>query len=191
NRETLNLFEQAFRAAPRKEGRRWRIEHAQHLHPDDIPRFAKLGVIASMQGIHCTSDAPYVIRRLGLRRAAEGAYVWRSLLDSAAVVSNGTDAPVEDVDPLACFHASVTRRLSSGKTFFPKQRMTREEALRSYTHSAAYAAFEDEIKGSLSVGKLADVVVLSRDILTCAENEILSTKVTCTIVGGKVLYEKD
>src|SRR5262249_24451886 len=141
NRETLDLFEQAFRAHPRKEGRRWRVEHAQHLHPDDIPRFARLGVVASMQGVHCTSDAVYVVRRLGLRRAAEGAYVWRSLIDSGAVVSNGTDAPVEDVDPLACFYSSVTRKLPAGTAFYPKQRMTRDEALRTYTHSAAYAAF--------------------------------------------------
>jgi predicted amidohydrolase YtcJ len=188
NRETLDLFEEAFKASPRKESRRWRVEHVQHLHPNDIPRFARLGVIASMQGTHCTSDAAYVIRRLGLRRAAEGAYVWRALLDSGAVVSNGTDAPVEDVSPLASFYASVTRRLPSGTTFFPKQCMTREEALRSYTHSAAYAAFEESQKGSLSVGKLADVVVLSRDILTCKESDILEAKVVCTIVGGKVLF---
>lgn len=188
NRETLNLFEEAFKASPSRESRRWRVEHAQHLHRDDTPRFAKLGVIASMQGIHCTSDAVYVIRRLGLRRAEEGAYVWRTLLDSGAVVTNGSDTPVEDVDPLASFHASVTRRLSSGTVFFPKQVMTREEALRSYTHSAAYAAFEEEQKGSLAVGKLADVVVLSHDILTCAEPDILKAKVVCTVVGGKVRF---
>ncbi len=199
NRVTLDLFEEAFKASPSPgvrgrnapdatKGRRWRVEHAQHLHRDDIPRFARLGVIASMQGIHCTSDAPYVIRRLGLRRAEEGAYVWRSLLDSGAVVSNGTDTPVEAVDPLASFHASVTRRLPSGAAFFPKQCMTREEALRSYTLSAAYAAFEEGQKGSLSAGKLADVVVLSRDILTCKEQDIRTTKVVCTVVGGKVVY---
>jgi predicted amidohydrolase YtcJ len=188
NRETLNLFEEAFRTNPSKEGRRWRVEHAQHLHPDDISRFARLGVLASMQGIHCTSDAVYVIPRLGLRRAEQGAYVWRSLLDSGAVVTNGTDAPVEDVNPLDCFYASVTRKLPSGVAFFPKQCMTRDEALRSYTRDCAYAAFEEDLKGTLSPGKLADIVVLSRDITTCPEEEILKAKVVYTIVGGKVLH---
>lgn len=190
NRETLNLFEEAFREHPSQSSRRWRIEHAQHLHPDDIPRFAKLGVIASMQGIHCTSDGPYVLQRLGLRRAQQGAYAWQSLLKSGAVVSNGTDTPVEYVDPIACFYASVTRRLANGTAFFPEQRMTREQALRSYTLSAAYAAFEEDIKGSLAAGKLADVVVLSQDILTVPDEKILDTAVDYTIVGGKVLYQK-
>jgi predicted amidohydrolase YtcJ len=188
NRETLNLFEEAFKASPGKQDRRWRIEHAQHLHPDDIARFAKLGVIASMQGIHCTSDAVYVTARLGPRRAEQGAYVWRSLLDSGAVVTNGTDAPVEDVSPLECYYATVTRKLPSGVTFYPKQCMTREEALRSYTRDCAYAAFEEDLKGTLSPGKLADLVVLSRDITTCPEEEIRKAKVVYTIVGGKVLY---
>lgn len=188
NRETLNLFEEALKENPGKEGRRWRVEHAQHLHPDDIGRFARLGVIASMQGVHCTSDAVYVIPRLGLRRAEQGAYVWRSLLDSGAVVINGTDTPVEDVNPLECYYSSVTRKLPSGTAFFPKQCMTREEALRSYTRDCAYAAFEEDLKGTLSPGKLADLVVLSQDITSCPEAEILKTKVVYTIVGGKVLY---
>lgn len=190
NRETLDIFEEAFRRKPTDTSRRWRIEHAQHLHPDDIPRFAKLGVIASVQGVHATSDAPYVVKRLGQQRAAQGAYAWRSLIESGAMIANGTDVPVEDVDPIACFYASVTRKLRSGETFFPEQRMTRDEALRSYTINAAYAAFEEDIKGSLSPGKLADVVVLSKDLMTCADEEILETKVVYTIVGGKVLYER-
>jgi predicted amidohydrolase YtcJ len=190
NRETLNVFEEAFGSKPTKESRRWRIEHAQHLHPDDIPRFAKLGVIASMQGIHCTSDAPFVIARLGHRRAEQGAYVWRDLIRSGATVSNGTDAPVEDVDPIDCFYAAVTRRTKSGTAFFPKQAMTREEALKSYTKDAAYAAFEEDIKGSLTPGRLADVVVLSHDIMTCPEDEIRSAKVDYTIVGGKVAFSR-
>jgi len=190
NRETLDIFEEEFRRKPSDTSRRWRIEHAQHLHPDDIPRFAKLGVIASMQGVHATSDAPYVVKRLGQQRAAEGAYVWRSLIEAGATIANGTDVPVENVDPIACFYASVTRKLRSGETFFPEQRMTRDEALRSYTINAAYAAFEEDLKGALSPGKLADVVVLSNDILTCADEEILDTKVVYTIVGGKVLYSR-
>jgi predicted amidohydrolase YtcJ len=190
NRETLNLFEEAFRDNPGNTLRRWRIEHAQHLHPEDIPRFAKLGVIASMQGIHCTSDAVYVLQRLGLRRASEGAYVWQSLMRSGAIVSNGTDVPVEDINPIECYYATVTRKLPSGATFFPEQKMTREQALKSYTVNAAYAAFEEKIKGSLTPGKLADITVLSQDILTIPDDKILDTHVVYTIIGGKVLYRK-
>jgi predicted amidohydrolase YtcJ len=188
NRETLDIFEETFRANPSKTGLRWRIEHAQHLNPADIPRFGKLGVIAAMQGIHCTSDAPFVVARLGARRAEEGAYVWQKLLRSGAVVTNGTDAPVEDVDPIAGYHATVTRRLADGSTFYPDQRMTRMEALKSYTLSAAYSAFEEDIKGSLAPGKLADVTVLTRDITRVPDAEILDARAAYTIVGGKVAY---
>jgi predicted amidohydrolase YtcJ len=188
NRETLNIYESVFREHPDKTGLRWRIEHAQHLNPTDIPRFGKLGVIAAMQGIHCTSDAPYVLLRLGPRRAEEGAYVWQKLMKSGAIVGNGTDAPVEDVSPIACFYASVSRKLKDGSVFFPDQRMSREEALRSYTLNNAYAAFEDNVKGSLEPGKLADITVLSKDIMTIPEDEILSTDVVYTIIGGNVVY---
>ncbi|HEV8130960.1 MAG TPA: amidohydrolase [Acidobacteriota bacterium] len=184
NRETLNIFEEAFKDANGKD-LRWRVEHAQHLHPDDIPRFARLGVIASMQGIHCTSDGPYVVKRLGEKRAREGAYVWQSLIRSGAVVTNGTDAPVEDVDPIACFYASVTRKLRDGSYFFPRERMSREQALRSYTLSTAYAAFEEKTKGSLEPGKLADITVLSKDILSIPQDEIAKARVVYTILGGK------
>lgn len=185
NRETLDLFE---RALDGDRGQRWRIEHAQHLHPDDVPRFAELGVIASMQAVHCTSDGPWVPDRLGDQRSEEGAYVWRKLIDSGAVVTNGTDAPVEDVDPIASFHAAVSRRMENGEVFQEHQRMTREEALRSYTLDAAYSAFEEDRKGSLEVGKLADVTVLSRDVMTVPEEEIPGTEVLYTIVGGRVAY---
>jgi predicted amidohydrolase YtcJ len=189
NRETLNLFEEAFKG---RDGRalRWRIEHAQHLHPADIPRFGRLGVIASMQGVHCTSDAPYVTARLGARRAGEGAYVWQKLVQSGAVVTNGTDAPVEDVDPVASYYATVSRRLPDGSVFYPGERMSRLEALRSYTINGAYAAFQEETRGSLKVGKYADMVVLSKDILTVPEGEIPSAQVRYTIVGGRVRYRK-
>jgi predicted amidohydrolase YtcJ len=190
NREVLNLYEAVFREHPDKTGLRWRIEHAQHLDPADIPRFAKLGVIAAMQGIHCTSDGPFVIARLGSERAQAGAYVWQKLMKSGAVVGNGTDTPVEDVDPIQCYYASVSRRLKDGTVFFPDQRMSRIEALRSYTINNAYAAFEENSKGSLKVGKLADVTVLSKDILSVPEDEIQSAKVDYTIVGGKVVYER-
>ena len=177
NREVLDIFERQFKANPSDDSRRWRIEHAQHLHPDDISRFGKLGVIASMQAVHCTSDAVFVPTRLGARRSKEGAYVWKSLLKSGAIVTNGTDAPVEDVDPIPCFFASVTRQLKPGVTFFPEQCMSRLEGLESYTINNAKAAFEEDIKGSIEVGKLADFVVLSNDLLTCADDEILKTKV--------------
>lgn len=190
NRETLNLFEETFKAHPDKKDLRWRVEHAQHLSAADIPRFGQLGVIAAMQGIHCTSDAPYVLLRLGPRRAEEGAYVWQKLMKSGAVVANGTDAPVEDVSPLASFHATVSRKLKDGTVFYPSQRMSREEALKSYTVNNAYAAFEEKTKGALEAGKLADIVVLSRDIMTIPEDDILSTDIVYTIVGGKVRYDK-
>ncbi len=190
NRETLDIFEAAFKANPDKKDVRWRVEHAQHLNPNDIPRFAKLGVIASMQGIHCTSDAPYVPARLGDKRAEEGAYVWQKLMKSGALVTNGTDAPVEDVDPIASYYASVSRKIKDGTVFYPDQRMNRMEALRSYTINTARAAFEEDSKGTLKVGKYADMVVLSKDILTVAEEEIPTAQVMYTVVGGKVRYKR-
>jgi predicted amidohydrolase YtcJ len=188
NRETLDIFERAFKANPDKKNLRWRVEHAQHLSAADIPRFGKMGVIASMQGIHCTSDAPYVIERLGRARAQEGAYVWQKLMKSGAVVANGTDAPVEDVDPIASYYATVSRKLKDGTVFYPDQRMSRMEALKSYTINGAYAGFEEENRGSLKPGKYADITVLSKDILKVPEDEIPTAKVVHTIVGGKVLY---
>jgi predicted amidohydrolase YtcJ len=190
NRETLNIYEAAFKAHPDMKNLRWRVEHAQHIAATDIPRFGRLGVIAAMQGIHCTSDAPYVLARLGRARAEEGAYAWQKLMRSGAIVSNGTDAPVEDVDPLASFYASVTRKPGDGSRFFEDQCMSREEALRSYTLSGAYAAFEEESKGSISPGKLADLAILSQDIMTVPEDQIPATTVVMTIVGGKVAFKK-
>jgi predicted amidohydrolase YtcJ len=188
NREVLDIYQKTFEANPGKTDLRWRIEHAQHLHPKDVSRFAEMGVIASMQGIHCTSDAPWVYKRLGENRAAEGAYLWQDLMQSGAVVTNGTDTPVEDIDPLASFYASVSRRTPDGELFFPDQRMTRQQALESYTINNAYAAFEEGIKGSLAPGKLADIVVLSRDIMKIPEDEIPGTEVVYTILGGRIAY---
>ena len=190
NTEVLDIYERVLAEDPElARDHRWRIEHAQHLRPADIPRFAELGVVASMQGVHCTSDAPFVVPRLGEERAETGAYVWRSLIDAGVLVTNGTDAPVEDVDPLASYYATVTRRLPSGERFYPAQRLSRLEALRTYTIDCARAAFEEDQKGSLAPGKLADVVVLSKDILTVPEEELLEARVVTTIVGGEVLYE--
>ncbi len=192
NREVLNIFEEQFKKDPARKGLRWRVEHAQHLHPDDIPRFAELGVIASMQGIHCTSDAPFVEKRLGAWRARTGAYAWRSLLDAGVLIANGTDAPVEDVNPLSSFYASVTRkRADSGLGFYPEQRMSREEAVYSYTLGNAYAAFEEDVKGSLKTGKVADITVLSHDLLNCSDEEILQAEVLMTIVDGKEKFRKE
>jgi predicted amidohydrolase YtcJ len=190
NREVLDLYQEIFRSFPQKRDWRWRIEHAQHLHPADIPRFGELGVIASMQGVHATSDGPFVVARLGEERARTGAYAWRSLLDAGAMIVNGTDAPVEDVSPIACFDATVTRRLRDGRAFFPEQRMTRVEALRSYTRDAAFGAFEDQHKGTLAPGKLADFVVLSQDLLTVPEEQIPATLVDLTVIGGEVRYTR-
>jgi len=190
NREVLDIYEETFKANPDQTDLRWRIEHAQHLNAADIPRFGELGVIAAMQGIHCTSDAPYVLARLGPERAEEGAYVWQKLMKTGAVIANGTDAPVEDVNPIPSFYASVSRKLKDGSVFYPDQRMTRMEALRSYTINGAFAGFEESLKGSITPGKLADVTVLSKDIMTIPEDEIPTARVTYTIVGGKVLYRK-
>ncbi len=189
NRLTLDIFE-AYKNRDTVQDLRWRVEHAQHLHPDDIPRFKTIGAIASMQGVHCTSDAPFVETRLGHERSEEGAYAWRSLLDAGAVVVNGTDAPVEDVDPMASIYASVTRkRTNPDMEFIPQQRMTREEALYSYTMAPAYAGFEENEKGSIDVGKYADFVILDKNLLTCSDEELLSANILYTIVGGEIKYQ--
>ena len=190
NREVLNIYETVFKENPDRKMLRWRIEHAQHLNPADIPRFAQLGVIASMQPIHCTSDGPWVTKRIGAKRAEEGAYVWQKLMRTGAVVMSGTDTPVEDVDPLPNYYAAVTRKLPDGSIFYPDQRMSREEALRSYTINNAYGAFEENIKGSLEPGKLADITILSKDILKIPEDEIRTTRVVYTIVGGRIMYQR-
>ena len=190
NREALDVFEASYNATPGNTDMRWRIEHSQHLHPDDIPRFGQLGVIASMEGVHATSDGPWVEAKLGEQRAREGAYVWQDLMQSGAVVTNGTDAPVEDVDPIASYYATVSRMTNQGWKFYPEQAMSRLEALESYTINGAYAAFEENIKGTLTPGKLADITVLSQDILTIPEEEIPTTEVVYTIVGGEIKYQK-
>ncbi len=187
NREVLDIYERVLRDHPEATDLRWRIEHAQHLHPDDVPRFARLGVIASMQANHCTTDGAYAVAALGERRARQGAFAWRSLLDAGAALANGTDAPVEPVDPLTSLHAAVTRRLADGSRFHPEQCMTRAEALRSYTLGGARAAFEEGLKGSLASGKLADLVVLDRDLRACPAEDIASATVVLTVVGGEVV----
>jgi predicted amidohydrolase YtcJ len=190
NRETLDTYQAVFQEHHVKSDTlRWRIEHAQHLSLTDIPRFGQLGVVASMQGIHECSDAPYVLPRLGEQRAQEGAYVWQSLWKTGAVVTNGTDVPVEEISPIATFHCSVTRdAVGTDSAFFPEQKLSRQQALETYTTNGAYVAFQEHEKGSLTPGKYADIVVLSRDIMTVPPDSILGTKVLYTIVGGKVVY---
>lgn len=191
NRETLDLYERVFKNHPDKKNLRWRIEHAQHLSGEDIGRFAKLGVIPVMQTVHCTSDAVFVEKRLGHERALEGAYVWRKLINSGSAIANGTDAPVEDIDPIRNFYAAVTRRTSSGNQFFPGQCMTRLEALQSYTVNGAFAAFEENLKGRIKPGMLADFTVFSNNLLKIPESELLNTRVIYTIIGGKVVYSAE
>jgi predicted amidohydrolase YtcJ len=189
NREVLNVYELTMKEHPESVDLRWRIEHAQHVAASDISRFGELGVIAAMQTVHCTSDGPWVIERIGENRAREGAYAWQKLMKSGAIVANGTDAPVEDVDPIANFYAAITRMLPNDTLFYPEERMTREQALKSYTMNCAYAAFEEDIKGSITSGKLADIVILSKDIMTIPEQEIPETKVVYTILGGEIVYQ--
>jgi predicted amidohydrolase YtcJ len=194
NREVLDQYEIAFKENPEKaKDARFRIEHAQHINPQDIPRFGKLGVIPAVQAIHLSSDRPWAIDRLGEKRIKESAYMWQSLLKSGAHVVNGTDVPVEPINPIACFFASVTRQTLKGEPvggYEPEEKMTRAQALKSYTLDAAYGAFEENIKGSIAVGKLADFTIFSQDLMTVPDDKILSTEVMMTIVGGKVLYQK-
>ncbi|MEY4931331.1 MAG: hypothetical protein RI909_2055, partial [Bacteroidota bacterium] len=172
NKEILDRYEVAFNEQIEKsKDHRFRIEHAQHLHPSDIPRFGKMGVIPAMQAIHLSSDRPWAIERLGEKRIKEGAYMWQSLLKSGAKVVNGTDVPVEPINPIASFFSSVTRQTLQGQPaggYEPEEKMTRAQALKSYTIEAAYGAFEENIKGSIATGKLADFTVFSKDIMTIA-----------------------
>jgi predicted amidohydrolase YtcJ len=193
NRSVLDAFEAALKENPAGRETRPRIEHAQILDEVDIPRFAQLGVTPSMQGIHATSDRPWAPERIGMARVTEGAYVWQKLLASGARIPNGTDAPVEDLSAIRSFHASVTRQGPDGQPaggFDPDQKMTREQALRSYTIDGAWAAHDEANRGSLEPGKLADVVVLSRDIMKVPDAEILEAKVTLTMVDGKAWYHR-
>lgn len=193
NTVALDFYEEAFTAHPEKaDNHRFRIEHAQHLIAEDIPRFAELGVIPSMQAIHMSSDRPWAIQRLGIERIREGAYVWQSLLNTGAKVINGTDAPVEPLNPFHSFFSSISRKTLKGtpeEGYEPLQKMTRNQALRSYTIDAAYGAFEEGLKGSIEVGKLADFTVLDRDIMQVPEMDVIDTKVLHTYVNGKEMYK--
>ena len=187
NREVLNIFENVM--GGELETARWRIEHAQHLHPQEIERLGRLNVIASMQTVHCTSDAPYVEDRLGEQRAEEGAYVWQTLLANNVHIANGTDAPVERVNPFENMYSAVTRKTANGEAFYPNQTLSRQQAIDSYTIWNAYASFQEDKKGSVEVGKWADFTIVDRNLLTCDEEDIATTKVKYTIVGGDIVFE--
>ena len=192
NREILNLYEQAFATAEVDGGAlRWRIEHAQHVDPADVGRFAELGVIAAFQGIHSASDGPWIPLRLGVRRSEETSYPWRDLIDSGAVLANGTDVPVEPIDPIASLYATVSRMTSQGEPFVPEQALTRAEALASYTINNAYAAFEEDVKGSVTPGKWADLVVLSDDFFTVDAADIAELQIEMTMVAGQIRYVRE
>lgn len=190
NKEVLDIYEDVFNDNTYYD-HRFRIEHAQHIDLKDIPRFNQLGVIAAVQGIHMASDRPWAIGRLGEQRIIDSAYPWQKLIGNGAIVVNGTDAPVEPLNPIASFYASVSRK-TLNKTpiggYEPDEKMSRYEALKSYTINAAFAAFEENIKGSIEVGKLADFTVLSQDIMSVPEDSILNTKIEMTVVGGKIVY---
>ena len=191
NRMVLDRFQSALAAVPTPDPR-LRIEHAQIVSPADFPRFEKLGIIASMQPIHATSDMPWVPARLGPDRLA-GAYAWKSLLSSSVHIAFGSDAPVESYNPFRGLFAAVTRQdetLAPEGGWLPEQRLTREEALHAYTLGSAYAAFEENEKGSLTPGKLADLVVLDRDYFDVPEAEIFQITPQMTLLGGKVVYTR-
>jgi hypothetical protein len=194
NREVLNQYESAFNTLPElATDHRFRIEHAQHLHPQDIPRFAQLQVIPAMQAIHMSSDRSWAIDRLGEQRIKDGAYMWQSLLKSGIPIVNGTDVPVEPLNPIASLYASVSRKTLQGTPdggYEPAEKMTREQALRSYTLDAAYGAFEEDIKGSITVGKLADFTIFDQDFMKAPEKDLLNTEIVMTIFDGEIVYDK-
>lgn len=195
NRVILDLYEKAMKAVPPEQRKvrepRWRVEHAQIVSAPDIPRFAKLGVIASMQPSHAISDLFFAPSRLGKERLA-GAYAWQSLLKSGAIICGGSDAPVERGEPMIEFYAAVTRKSIKGESsddWHPEQAVSREQALKMFTMSPAYAAFEEQDKGSIETGKLADLTVLTKDIMKIPEPEILTTTCAMTVIGGEIVYE--
>lgn len=187
-RELLNIYEAEFARHPDKTDLRWRIEHAQVIHPDDVQRTVDLGVIPAVQGIFACSDGPWVVDRLGEERTLERGYIFNTLAEAGLVPTNGTDPPVDEIDPIGSFHCSVTRILPDGTKFQPQEVYSRERALYSYTMGNAIAAFEEDIKGSLTTGKLADITILSQDLLTVPDDEIMDTEIVMTILGGKIRY---
>lgn len=193
NRIAMDVFERVQAEISGARALRMRNEHAQILDAAEIPRFARLNVIASMQATHATSDMPWVPARIGAARAEEGAYVWQRLIKSGVVVANGSDFPVEEANPMLGFYAAITRQDPSGQPpggWMPDERLSRDETLTSFTWNAAYAAHSERDLGSLEVGKLADMVLLDKDVMTIAPSEILTTRVLTTIIGGEIVFER-
>lgn len=197
NRVILNLYEKAFAAVPPEQRKirepRWRVEHAQIVNPADIPRFAKLGVIPSMQASHAIGDLHFAPARLGLKRL-EGAYAWQSFIKSGSIIPGGSDAPVERGEPMIEFYAAVARKDQKGFTgegWHPEQAVSREQALKMFTIWPAYAAFEEKLKGSIETGKLADLTVLSADIMKISEADILKTECLMTVINGEIVYDRE
>jgi hypothetical protein len=189
NKVVLDAFEQALAEVPTTD-HRFRVEHAQILRPDDVPRFAAMNVIPSMQASHQTSDMYWAEQRVGPERI-KGAYAWRTLLNTGVIIPNGSDFPVEQVNPLISFHSSVTRQDAKNWPeggWYPDEKMTREEALRSMTIWPAHAAFQEAVMGSLQAGKYADFVVLDRDIMSVPDTSLLGTRVLGTFIGGEAVY---
>jgi predicted amidohydrolase YtcJ len=196
NRTILDWYEKAFENVPMIERQdrsdpRWRVEHAQIVHPDDIPRFAKLKIIPSMQPSHAIGDLHFAPSRLGMKRL-EGAYAWQTFLKQGNIIAGGSDAPVERGEPMIEFYAAVARKDQkgfSGEGWHSEQAVTRQQALKMFTAWAAFAAFEEKSRGSIEVGKLADLTVLSADIMKIPEMEILKTRCVMTVIGGAVVWE--
>jgi predicted amidohydrolase YtcJ len=190
NRFTLDIFEEAFKNNSDKTDLRWRVEHAQHLNLEDIPRFASLKVIPAMQAVHCISDGPWVPVRIGDKRSEDGAYVWKKLMESGSMIANGTDVPVELIDPFNNYFATVTRMMNNGKEFYPSQKLSRLEAIKSYTINNAFAIFKERELGTLKPGKWADLTVFSQNLLSVKDDEIKKTTIAYTFVGGKIRFKK-
>jgi predicted amidohydrolase YtcJ len=192
NHWVLNAVEKAMEVNGRRDHRH-RSEHAQILISDDIPRFAEFGVIASMQPTHCITDKRFAEKRIGLERC-KGAYAWQRLLDAGVNVAFGTDWPVEPIDPLEGLYAAVTRKDRAGEEgegWFPDQKLSKEKAIELYTWGAAYAEFMEDRKGKIKVGYLGDMVIFNNDLMTIPPEEIMPSKVDYTIVGGKVVFQRE
>ncbi len=192
-REVLDVYQRVLQEDSTTELKdaRFRIEHAQHFHPDDIPRFAAMNIIPAMQAIHLSSDRPWAMQRLGKQRIEWGAYMWQTLLLAGVKIVNGTDAPVEPLNPMANFYASVSRKTlkkTPKNGYEPAEKMSRQQALKSYTLDAAFGAFREKQKGSIQLGKWADLTILDQDIMTIPEEKILDTKVEMTVIGGVIVY---
>jgi len=189
NQNVLNIYANVIKEQ-KLQDHRWRVEHAQHLHPKDVKRFVENDILASIQTNHCISDASYVTNRFGKQRIKQGAYKWQTLWQSGVKVNNGTDCPIESIDPIKNFYAAVTRKFKNDEpAFYPSECLTRLQALQAYTINNAYAAKQEHLRGSIEVGKMADITILDNNLLSSPDKEILNTKVIATIKLGEIVYQ--